>query len=213
MLLVVMLFGLLAGSLQAAVLRDTNCAMAYRDSDLSQDYRHNIAHSLHAQLAAGLPFFNPRCGSIDVMAYYMGQDRPFAKISVNQHDNLPTDFTTIQMRTLDAFMYFPQRIFTKHGYIFTLVHTFHTFDMLESIRQEYNSSIASRPPSHELCACLLNDGGIRDDLAFFNSPDEGNSKRKLEKPGAWDEWRKYPMQFLTKPALRDAAMYLHCATI
>ena len=66
-----LLLASLAGCFSAAAVREENCVFAH-GSDLSTDYRRNIAHAIHSTSYLGLPLFNPRVGLNEVLPYYLG---------------------------------------------------------------------------------------------------------------------------------------------
>ena len=66
-----LLLATFASCFNAAVVKEENCVFAH-GSDLSNDYRRNIAHAIHSTSYLGLPLFNPRVRPNEVLPFYLG---------------------------------------------------------------------------------------------------------------------------------------------
>ena len=72
MLALLFYMGMIA-SLHALPMTRRSCVNEFTSSDLSSDYAVNVAHAIHRTTALGLPFFNPRMRSQDVLPFIFGE--------------------------------------------------------------------------------------------------------------------------------------------
>ena len=139
------------------------------------------------------------------------------------NEQFGNDFSTFTMNVID-------KILSNDGLgsnwtpVERIVDKFHMFDIWNKIYNEYENSIKYKPNyvSDELCDCLLDvhSNGIYDAVYWIAQHYEtGNPITLLNKPipkltdyRSWKVWKERLLYYYDTQSLKDAALYMHCAT-
>ena len=221
----VCLVGVFGAPLEMKVER--NCMVQFPTAGLSARYHENMAHAAHSMTVQGLRIFNQKAtirNNVPTVNLNVSDPR---RVLDHAPDVPQTKYyTTHAMRAVDTILLNVGKENDGLGEFWSPVervaHYFHMYDLWQTIRLTYDRTVLWDTPSDALCHCV-NDvaiNGVRGAVQWVAEHyKSGTPITLLDKPipkltGAdtWLVWRERLHHYYTESALKDAAVYMYCAT-
>ena len=206
-----------------------SCNDVYHLYDMSDNMNETIAHTIHSMTVQGLQMFNSRAtenNQVPTVNHDIS-DESHLVLPYAPEDHMTEDFTTNTMNIIDSILsrigkdddgLGPNWSSTER-----IVHKFHMYDVWSRVLKTYNQIVGKNPPQNELCDCLLDstENGIYDAVYWVAQHYKSGTPitllnrpiPKLKDAKSWGVWKKRLLHYYTGQALRDASLYLYCATM
>jgi hypothetical protein len=205
----------------------SNCKTVIRNAGLSVNFNETIAHTIHSMTVQGLQKFNPRAtDKNNVPTVNMDRHSDEKVIPYAPEDALGDDFSTPSMNTVDKILSNIGKdndgLGPNWSPLERIVHKFHMLDVWDRVLEVYKDKVVGSPPDESLCDCLMNtdDNGIYAAVKWVSDHyDSGTPITLLNRPipklrdaKTWGIWKYRLLYYYSDNGLRDAAIFLHCAT-
>jgi len=203
------------------------CSAIIAQNKLSPNFNETIAHAVHSMTVDGLRLFNKDATTANNVPT-VNQNIAAAQLVLPYAPEVRIghDFNARTMNVID-------RILSQLGKsddglgkhwspLERIVHTFHMWDLWLAVQQVYEAEVLTSPPSADLCQCLTNveANGVAKAVHWVADHYKSGTPitllnrpiPKLEDSETWSIWRSRLLHYYTPQALRDAALYMYCAT-
>jgi len=221
----------MAVALGVSILATTaanSCSPALlQGAGLGSMYNESIAHAIHSMTVDGLRLFNPRVGAKNGVPTVnrdmrsktqVVEDAPLVELESN-------GFATEPMKMINTIFNHLGQMDDGLGATWTpverIVHEFHMRDLWVAIKGVHDQKVVQKPPSAEVCACLLDTkangvhAGVEwvaeqykqwTPITLLNRPIP-----QLQDKASWKVWQDRITHYYDPQSLFDAATYINCA--
>jgi len=211
-----------------AMYSSSGCTLLLQEAGLSSRYNETIGHAIHSMTVEGLQLFNPAIGQVNQVPTVNKDLSNRNKMVLDSAPSDPwgSDFTTQTMNIIDNVLSKVGTTDDGFGPNWTpmgrLVHVFHMWDVWMTIKTKSYPLVEASPPAEDVCICLRDtkSNGIYNAVEWVAEHYLGGTLLSLlnrEIPPLTDAssyavWKNRLVHYYKEDALRDAALYLYCAT-
>lgn len=223
------LLGLAAGVSALPGTADSCSSALLQGAGLGPKFNESIAHAIHSITVDGLRLFNPEVGATNGVptvnrnmrsATHVVEDAPLVKLETG-------GFATEPMKLINSIFTHLGEMDDGLGESWTpverIVHEFHMRDLWVAIQGVHDAKVAPKPPSAEVCACLLNTkaNGVHKGVEWVAEQyKKWTPITLLNRPipsltdkASWNVWADRITHYYDDQSLFDAATYLNCAVV